>query len=106
MIEQFLAFDGIDHSNDIVIRWIEVPDDPSDAGHDFGHHIQARDVFQLTAEFLARRSLDIQQAFLHDIPTDTESRITIASFLVSGSWKANGTLEETRIELADYIRQA
>ncbi len=104
--EQFLAFDGIDHSNDIVIRWIQVPEAEQTRVTISVSHVQARDVFQLTAEFLAKRSLDIYQAFLHDIPADAGSRIAIASFLVSGSWKENGTLEETATELADFIRQA
>jgi hypothetical protein len=102
--EQFLAFDGIDHSNDIVVRWIEVPGAPQTRVTISAKRAEARDVFQMTAEFLAGRGLDIHQAYLHDIPVDANSRIAIASFLVSGSLDENGTLEAAATKLADFLR--
>ena len=81
--EQFLVFLDAERSNETAVRWI----DAGDAGQS---HVTiasgsrpARDVFRRTAEFLAKRLLDIEQAYLHEIPTD-HGRMAIASFLVSG----------------------
>lgn len=103
--EQFFAFDGIDHSNDIVVRWIDVSGEGQSRVTISANRLEARDVFQLTARFLAEHSLDIHQAYLHDIPTESEARVAIASFSVSGSEEPQ-ELDSVAKELADFLRNA
>lgn len=100
--EQILAFEGIDHSNDVVVRWMEARGVDQTRVTISVKHSEAREVFQLTAQFLAQRSLDILQAFLHDIPLEEDSRIAIASFIVSGL--SHDAPDQASIELADFLR--
>jgi hypothetical protein len=63
-------------------------------------------LFQRTAEFLGQRSLDIEQAFLHDIPIDEGARMAIASFRVSGPGDESVTFDQAASLLADFLRGA
>jgi UTP:GlnB (protein PII) uridylyltransferase len=90
--EQFLAFRDIEPSNETSVRWTEVPESDETRVTITSSDLQAKDVFQKTAEFLALRALDIEQAFLHEIPTDLNGHVTIASFLVSGAEVGEGAV--------------
>lgn len=82
--EQFLVFLDAERSNETAVRWIDAGDADQSRVTIASGSRPARDVFRKTAEFLAKRLLDIEQAYLHEIPTDHSSRMAIASFLVSG----------------------
>ena len=85
--EQFLVYLDAQRSNETAVRWIEVEGDNQSRVTISSGRRSARDVFRKTAEFLAKRSLDIEQAYLHEIPSNQNSRMAIASFLVSGPRK-------------------
>lgn len=102
--EQFLAFVGIDHSNDIVVRWVALPELEQTRVTISAKRVKAKDVFQMTAAFLADHALDIHQAQLHEIPIGSDSRIAIASFLMSGSNNERGTLDQISNELVRFLR--
>jgi hypothetical protein len=82
--EQFLVFMDAEKSNETAVRWIDVENAEQSRVTIASVRRPARDVFRKTAEFLAKRSLDIEQAFLHEIPMDNGAPMAIASFLVSG----------------------
>ena len=82
--EQYLVFLDAEKSNETAVRWREVEGaEQSRVTISSGTRL-ARDLFRKTAEFLAKRSLDIEQAYLHDILMDHDAPMSIASFLVSG----------------------
>ena len=87
--EQYLVFLDAERTNETAVRWIEAGDADLSRVTIASGSRPARDVFRKTAEFLAKRLLDIEQAYLHEIPTDHNSRMAIASFLVSGSRLGN-----------------
>ncbi len=88
--EQFLVFLDSERSKETAVRWIAVEGaNLSRVTISSGSRL-ARDLFRKTAEFLAKRSLDIERAYLHDIPMDQDTRMAIASFLVCGP--RNGSL--------------
>ena len=82
--EQLLVFLDAEKSNETAVRWIDVEGADQSRVTISSGTLPARDVFRKTAEFLAKRSLDVEQAYLHDFPMDHTSRMAIASFLVSG----------------------
>jgi UTP:GlnB (protein PII) uridylyltransferase len=104
--EQFLAFLEVEATSEMAVRWVDVP------GKDYARVTvsagcsDARELFQRTAEFLGQRSLDIEQAFLHDIPIDEGARMAIASFRVSGPGDESVTFDQAASLLADFLRGA
>ena len=103
MTEQFLAFLDVEHSNDIVVRCKQANVEQTRFTISAGSS-KARDVFQRTAEFLAKHSLDIEQAYLHEIPRDPGSGVAVASFIVSGSWSHQLLLEQAALLLKQFLR--
>lgn len=85
VVEQFLVFQDAKRSNETAIRWIDSGDSDLTRVSIASGSRPARDVFRKTAEFLAQRMLDIEQAYLHEVPADQNARTAIASFLVSGA---------------------
>ncbi len=82
--EQFLAFNDIEHSTDTSIRWARVGDSPQTRLTLSAGSTTARNLFQCAAEYLGSQQMDIEQAWLHDIPRDPEleTHVAIASFLI------------------------
>jgi UTP:GlnB (protein PII) uridylyltransferase len=68
--------------------------------------LDTREVFQQTAKFLADHFLDIEQAILHDVPITENSRIAIASFVVTRSATGAHPVEFAADELKRFLEQA
>jgi len=104
--EHFLAYQGTEKSNETTVRWIDLPEDNRTRVTISSGRMHARNVFQKTAEFLAKRTLDIEQAHLHEIPINPDARIAIASFVVSSENHVDcqtNTLPQAAAELAEYL---
>lgn len=84
--EQFMAYDEIEQATDTAIRWIKSQTSDRTRITVSAGNATARDLLQCTAEFLGDRQLDIEQAWLHDIPLDptTDTHVAIVSFQVDG----------------------
>ena len=63
----------------------------------------ARHVFQHTASFLGEHSLDVEQAFLHDMIFQGKRHVAIASFVVTGS---STDVDRSAVELRQFLLQA
>lgn len=85
--EHLSVFNEVEKSNDLVVRWANVEDSAINGARVTISTCDstARDLFQRTAGFMASKTLDIEKADLHDIPTGPDSHIAIASFVVTGS---------------------
>lgn len=88
--EQFMTFNSIEHSTDRAIRWTNEADQPQ---HPAATRITvsvgnltARQLLQCTSEFFGQAALDIEQAWLQDIPLDHsgDSHVAVVSFLIEG----------------------
>lgn len=82
--EQYQVFLDAEDANQAAARWIAIDDSGYSRVTVSSGCRPARNLFRKTAEFLAQRWLDIERAYLHEIPMDSGSRMAIASFLVSG----------------------
>lgn len=103
--EQFLAFEEIEHSRDVAVRWNRVPDSSTvqltvSLGSSTG-----RNVFLRSAEFLGQQTLDIERAWLDDIfPSDENFHVAIASFLVSGNSKLDLDFDTIANALESFVQ--
>lgn len=85
--DHLLAFREIGQTETLAIRWSVTSDQSrtritvSSASED-----DARVLLRRVSEYLGKQDLDIEQAWLHDIPIAPESRshVTIVSFLIDG----------------------
>ena len=82
--DQFLVCLDSQRTNDTAVRWISVGDGASSRVTVASSNRSARDVFRKTAEFLAMRAWDVDQAYLHDFPREQDAHMAVASFLVAG----------------------
>ena len=102
--EQFLAFLEVEGTKAIAVRWKDLPKKEYARVTVSAGYSSARELFQRTAEFLGQHSLDIEQAFLHDIPVEERARMAIASFWVSGENEDCLKPDEAASRLADFLR--
>ena len=65
-------------------------------------HLTAREVFQRSAEFLAEKSIEIEEAFLNDLSTQDENS-SVSSFLVSPSDGENKAESELDPEIVKEL---
>ena len=94
--DQFLVCLDSQRTKETAVRWISVGDERSSRVTVASSSRSARDVFRKTAEFLAMRAWDIDQAYLHDFPREENAHMAVASFLVAGpAFESNST--ETKI---------
>jgi len=102
--EQFLAFNEIEHSQDVVVRC--KPDAQTKQTQitvSLGS-ATGKEVFQRSAEFLGQQNLDIERAWLHDLfPLDDTSHVAIASFLVDTSARSDLNLESLAKEIEQFV---
>lgn len=102
--EQFLAFEEIEHSRDVVVRWNQVADSSMvqltvSLGSSTGRY-----VFLRSAEFLGEQKLDIERAWLDDIfPPDDSFHVAIASFHVDVNSKLELNFDQVAAELEAFI---
>ena len=82
--DRFLVCLDSQRTNDTAVRWISVGDGASSRVTVASSNRSARDVFRKTAEFLAMRAWDVDQAYLHDFPREQDAHMAVASFLVAG----------------------
>ena len=102
--EQFLAFNEIEHSLDVVVRCKpHTKTKQTQITVSLGS-ATGKEVFQRSAEFLGQQKLDIERAWLHDLfPLDDTSHVAIASFLVDTSARPDLNLESLTKELEQFI---
>ncbi len=81
--EQFLAFQGLQHANDIHIRWHSNPDRNVAKIVVAVGSASARDVFERAAEFLAQESIDVEQAYFDDLQISPDWHNAIVTFNVN-----------------------
>jgi len=102
VVEQFLAFNDIEHSKDAVVRFSNVPDSKMIQLTVSLGCSTAKQVFQQSAEFLGQRDMDIERAWMHDIfPLGGNVHAAIASFLVDDSALSNFDFDVA----ADQLKQ-
>lgn len=102
--EHFLAFNEIEHSQDVVVRCkLDTQTKQTQITVSLGS-ATGKEVFQRSAEFLGNQKLDIERAWLHDLfPLDANSHVAIASFLVDPSAKSDLDFEALSKELEQFI---
>lgn len=82
--EHFLAFQDINADTPFSVRLAKSnPESPRITIA--ASTLTAREVFQQSAEYFGKQSLDIEQAFLNDLD-DGQQKIAISSFVLSGSF--------------------
>jgi len=81
--DQFLVCLDAQRTKETAVRWISIGNGKS-SRITVASSRSARDVFRKTAEFLAMRDWDIDQAYLHDLPREKKTHMAVASFLVTG----------------------
>jgi hypothetical protein len=102
--EQLLAFEEIEHSQDVAVRWNREPGSKVvqltvSLGSSTG-----RFVFQRSAEFLGQQNLDIERAWLDDIfPLDENFHVAIASFLVDVGNQAELDFDAVAEQLKSFV---
>ena len=82
--DQFLVCLDSQRTKETAVRWISVGNGELSRVTVASSTRSARDVFGKTAEFLAMRAWDIDQAYLHDLPREENAHMAVASFLVAG----------------------
>ena len=102
--EHFLAFNEIEHSQDVVVRCkLDAETKQTQITVSLGN-ATGKEVFQGSAEFLGKQELDIERAWLHDLfPLDAASHVAIASFLVDSSARPDLDFETLSKELEQFI---
>ena len=102
--EHFLAFNEIEHSQDVVVRCkLDAQTKQTQITVSLGN-ATGKEVFQRSAEFLGKQELDIERAWLHDLfPLDVASHVAIASFLVDSSAKSDLDFEALARELEQFV---
>lgn len=102
--EQFLAFHEIEHSQDVVVRCkLDAQTKQTQITVSLGS-ATGKEVFQRSAEFLGKKELNIERAWLHDLfPLDATSHVAIASFLVDSSESAKLDFKDLAKELEQFI---
>ncbi|MEM7784653.1 MAG: NAD-glutamate dehydrogenase domain-containing protein [Planctomycetota bacterium] len=101
--EHYLAFNAMRHSNDIAIRWSDLDGGRMHVTVSTGS-TRPREIFERASTFFAGKSIDIDQAFLHDIPRNEYSRSAIASFIVVGEVNNQAFRPELVEELKLFLR--
>lgn len=91
--DQFLVCLDSQRTKETAVRWISVGNGESSRITVASSSRSARDVFRKTAEFLAMRDWDIEQAYLHDLPREKDAHMAVASFLVTGPKLELNTLD-------------
>lgn len=91
--EQFMAYIEIEQPNDTAIRWTETENSELTRITVSAGSPTARQLLQCTSELLGKQNLDIEQAWLHDIPLDlsANSHVAVVSFLVGGAIPSQAT---------------
>ena len=87
--DQLLAYREFAYSDELVIRWSGSEETQSQMTRitvSSSSDEDSRKLLLQVSEFLGQQGLDIEQAWLHDIPLSPESRshVTIVSFLLEG----------------------
>lgn len=82
--DQFLVCLDSQRTKDTAVRWISVGGGEASRVTVASSSRSARDVFRKTAEFLAMKAWDVDQAYLHDFPREEDAHMAVASFLVAG----------------------
>lgn len=82
--DQFLVCLDSQRTKDTAVRWISVGGGKASRVTVASSSRSARDVFRKTAEFLAMKAWDVDQAYLHDFPREEDAHMAVASFLVAG----------------------
>ena len=102
--EHFLAFNEIEHSQDIVVRCkLDTQTKQTQITVSLSN-ATGKEVFQRSAEFLGKQELDIERAWLHDLfPLDATSHVAIASFLVDSSANSDLDFDALSKALEEFI---
>ena len=100
--DQFLVCLDSQRTNETAVRWISVGDGKSSRVTVASSSRSARDVFRKTAEFLAMRAWDIDQAYLHDFAREADAHMAVASFLVTGPASDSSSSENKISTIGDY----
>ena len=100
--DQFLVCLDSQRTNETAVRWISVGDGKSSRVTVASSSRSARDVFRKTAEFLAMRAWDIDQAYLHDFAREADAHMAVASFLVTGPASDSSSSENKISPIGDH----
>ncbi|MFK7767931.1 MAG: hypothetical protein AB8B55_11975 [Mariniblastus sp.] len=69
------------------------------------NHLTAREVFQRSAEFLAGKSFEIEEAFLNDLSVSQDENSSVSSFLISSTPGNNEIEGETPVLDAKMVEE-
>ena len=100
--DQFLVCLDSQRTNETAVRWISVGGGKSSRVTVASSSRSARDVFRKTAEFLAMRAWDIDQAYLHDFAREADAHMAVASFLVTGPASDSSSSENKISPIGDH----
>lgn len=82
LCEHYMAYEDLKQT-DIAVRLSKQTGSEKPRITIAANCLTAREVFQRSAEFLAKEALDIEQAFLNDLSTRKDCGIAISSFVIS-----------------------
>ena len=102
--EHFRAYMETQLNNDVAVHWKAAPEQGLARLTIATDHLTAREVFQRSAEFLAQKSSDIEEAFLNELAIGDDNHASVCSFIVSAEQGDLTAEPVVQNELVDFLK--